>query len=407
MSTRRPRGTGSVYLPTKDSAIYWCQYFLNGARQRESTGFTNKRKAEIYLQSKLAEVSGGNSLGAAAQHITVEEIVMDVICKNRNDGNDSVEWDDRRWNLHLKPTFGRLKAGQVTTAFIDSYIAKRKRQEMVRTYKTKAGETREVRTGKYPGNGTINRELALLRSAFWLAHEATPRKVAWVPTFHMLDESGNVRKGFLKDEEYGRLADECGKVGLWLRAMFEIYYTYGWRRNEPIETLKVRLADFTHRTITIEDSKNGEGRIVVMTQKVFELVKACCEGKRGDDPVFTRNDGKPVRDFRASWRNACVAALVPNLKVHDLRRTGARNLRRAGVDRDIIMRIGGWKTDSVFKRYNIIDEADLRDAVVKLEISQKENSQRIAKENAKTEVATTQSESAAIQPNSSKPAIIN
>jgi hypothetical protein len=89
------------------------------------------------------------------------------------------------------------------------------------------------------------------------------------------------------------------------------------------------------------------------------------------------------------------------------RRTGARNLRRAGVDRDIIMRTGGWKTDSVFKRYNIIDEADLRDAVVKLETSQKENSQRLAKENAKMEVATTQPDSAAVQLNSPNPAIIN
>jgi hypothetical protein len=71
------------------------------------------------------------------------------------------------------------------------------------------------------------------------------------------------------------------------------------------------------------------------------------------------------------------------------------------------MRIGGWKTDSVFKRYNIIDEADLRDAVVKLESSQKENSQRIAKENAKTEVATIQPNSGAIQPKSPNPAIIN
>jgi hypothetical protein len=238
--------------------------------------FFSPRPARV----KLAEVSGGTSLGAAGQHITVEEIVMDVICKNGNDGNDSVEWDDRRWKLHIKPAFGHLKVGRVTTAFIDSYIAKRKKQEIVRVYKNKAGETREVRTAKYPGNGSINRELALLRSAFWLAYEATPRKVAWVPTFHMLDESGNVRKGFLKDEEYGRLADECGKVGLWLRGMFEIYYTYGWRKNEPFETLRVRLVDFTHRTITIDDSKNGEGRIVVMTQKVFELVKACCEEKR-------------------------------------------------------------------------------------------------------------------------------
>jgi integrase len=75
----------------------------------------------------------------------------------------------------------------------------------------------------------------------------------------------------------------------------------------------------------------------------------------------------PEQVFPESWRKACVAAGVPNLKVHDLRRTGARNLRRAGVDRDIVMRIGGWRTESVFRRYNIVDESDLRDAVVKLE----------------------------------------
>ena len=84
-------------------------------------------------------MSGGNSLGATAQHITVEEIVTDVICKNRNDGNDSVDWDERRWDLHLKPSFGHLKANQVTTAYIDTYIAKRKKQEIVRPYNTKAG----------------------------------------------------------------------------------------------------------------------------------------------------------------------------------------------------------------------------------------------------------------------------
>jgi hypothetical protein len=55
------------------------------------------------------------------------------------------------------------------------------------------------------------------------------------------------------------------------------------------------------------------------------------------------------------------------LLVHDLRRTGARNMRRAGVDPHIIMKVGGWKTDNVFKRYNIIDERDLHEAAAALD----------------------------------------
>ena len=96
---------------------------------------------------------------------------------------------------------------------------------------------------------------------------------------------------------------------------------------------------------------------------------ACCEGKRGEDYVFTREDGKRVVDFRKTWRNACVAAGVPDLLVHDLRRTGARNLRRAGVSEGVIMKIGGWKTRSMFDRYNIVDQKDMRDAMVLLENS--------------------------------------
>jgi hypothetical protein len=50
-----------------------------------------------------------------------------------------------------------------------------------------------------------------------------------------------------------------------------------------------------------------------------------------------------------------------------LRRTGARNLRIAGVSEGVIMEIGGWSTRSVFEYYNIKSKSDSVDALKKLD----------------------------------------
>ena len=89
-------------------------------------------------------------------------------------------------------------------------------------------------------------------------------------------------------------------------------------------------------------------------------------GQAPEAHVFTRGD-KPIRDFRKRWENLCTAAGVPALLFHDMRRTAARNLRAAGVPEEIIMRIAGWKTSSIFKRYAIVDKTDVRAALQQLE----------------------------------------
>lgn len=51
--------------------------------------------------------------------------------------------------------------------------------------------------------------------------------------------------------------------------------------------------------------------------------------------------------------------------VRDLRRSAARDYRRAGVSEGEIMALCGWETRAMFDRYNVIDEADLAQAVAK------------------------------------------
>jgi len=170
----------------------------------------------------------------------------------------------------------------------------------------------------------------------------------------------------LEDAQFERLFGSCSEN--WFRAIVEVGRTYGWRVGELL-SMRVRQVDLMSRTIRLDPgtTKNRDGREVTMTRRVHELLKLCVFGKQPEVFVFTRSNGQPVRDFRGTWEGACEKAGVPDLLFHDLRRTAARNLRKAGVAEGVIMKIGGWRTRSVFERYAIVSQADIAYAIEKLE----------------------------------------
>ena len=77
------------------------------------------------------------------------------------------------------------------------------------------------------------------------------------------------------------------------------------------------------------------------------------------DKMFNRQ-GEPIKDFRWSGDEGLQSApALPTSNFHDLRSTAVRDMRRDGVPQVVRMEICGHKTDSMERRYNIVDADDM------------------------------------------------
>jgi hypothetical protein len=93
--------------------------------------------------------------------------------------------------------------------------------------------------------------------------------------------------------------------------MLEVGYEFGWRREDVrgLKVSRVNLVDGVIRKWSGE-TKNDEGRVAKMSPGLKVILQALIAGKKPDDFVFTRDDGKQVLDWRGAWWKACAGAGV-------------------------------------------------------------------------------------------------
>jgi integrase len=182
----------------------------------------------------------------------------------------------------------------------------------------------------------------------------------------MLKEN-NVRKGFFEHGDFNALRTALPS---YLKDFVTFAYKTGWRHSE-IAGLKWSQVDRDNGIVRLEagETKNDDARTVYLDEELKEVITRQWEGRKNLLPyVFLNEKGSDkIKRFDKSWKTACKDAKIGKRLFHDLRRTAVRNMVRSGIPEGVAMKISGHKTRSVFDRYNIVNDADLKLAAQKQE----------------------------------------
>ena len=357
----------------KRGKTWWYGFWFKGKRVQESTKVENRREAENIEKAawtQLARGEVGIEDKPEEERRTIGQL-LDVLVddfKARNKDNTK--------NLNLIATVRKDLADRwadaLTTVALTEYISGLRKPQ-----KPKKG-----RRSKSLADSTIKHRLQILATAYELenrAREEAKLDPLIVPRFPKLLQD-NARSGFLNrapfDVLYSHLPEHLKDFALFA-------YLTGWRRNAiaTLEWSDVRDGNIYLRGVYSKNKKPYYvpvlGELVQLIERRKELRTVKTDAGVTISSLVFHHAGEPIVEFRKSWSTACKKAGCEGRLFHDLRRSAARQLIRSGVTKDVARQLGGWKTDSMFSRYNVCDEEDLRDAMQKVTAYNKSESQKV------------------------------
>jgi integrase len=250
----------------------------------------------------------------------------------------------------LKDAFGNMKADEVKPLMVEKYQEKRLSEI---TYR-----------GTPYRPASVNREFEVMRRIYNLAirEEMVTRNPCW--KVERLSEK-NARDRVLSQEEFERLVKELPQHAADIVSVG--YYT-GMRAAEIFgltwDRVNMREGFFN---LTSQDTKTGEPRRVYYINEVRKILERLKKIRHLSHQFVFTYKGKPVKSIKFALTSALKKAKIENFRFHDLRHTFNTNMRRALVERTVIMKLTGHKTLAMFTRYNTVDDADAKDAMEKLE----------------------------------------
>ena len=382
---RRNNGEGTLIAPRPEVSRFWAvQLWENGRQIRRSTKSETKSGAIAFLDELKRQQRTG-IFTAESSKLCYGDIRQLFVQDRAEQNRHSPERDVRR----LDEFFGWSETSS-------GWRVNRITVDAINQFKTK-------RAAVHATPATINRSLAALHRMFKLAVEQQKLSVQQVPLIKLLAEPTQPRSGFLEFADYERL---LSRLPEYLHPVVAFGYYTGVRLG-AILALRWEWVDLNedHPCVNFPPGiiKNRKPlRVPLNIGGLPEMLEKIRQKNATAELVFLAPDGMAIVDFRKAWRAACIAASLETelferrvkshfskgdgccsfcddpqvrkfvkpapgkyfgLIFHDLRRTAARDLVRAGVPETVAMKVTGHRTRSIFDRYNIASAEDVEQAM--------------------------------------------
>jgi integrase len=286
-------------------------------------GGETKRRALRTKDRKAAERALIDFLKTATAPLETIADIMQAFLEDRQ-GHLGLARAKDAWK-RLRLHFGHLRSAHVTRQICREYTAMRRRRVK---------------------DGTIIKELAVLRTALRWQNKATPAIIEMPP-------EPPPRDRYLTREEYRALREAAAQTPH-CEVFVILAYTTAGRKTAILELTWDRI-DFARGLIRLGNAVGNKGRATVpMTPRARAVLERAREAALTDHVI--EFSGKPVRSIRKTFSMAVARAGLLDVSPHVLRHTAAVHMVENGVPMSEVSQYLGhtstFVTERVYGRYS-------------------------------------------------------
>lgn len=340
------QGFGVRIYPSGRKA-FMISYRIEGRKRRMQIGdygVLTLDQARDMARVKLTSVIQGDDplkmKAEARRGDTVGDLCEEYLERHAKEKKLSWKDDEYRINAHILQRWKNLKARSITVsdaAALHSRIGKE--------------------SGKYEANRTLELISKMFeRAAAWgIVPAGHPNPARKVEKF-----KEEKRDRWVRPEELPKLAEQINaESNVYVKAFFWMALLTGCRRSELLNATWDNV-DFSRRELRIPRTKAGRVHHVPLSDPAMRFLDALPRQKDNPFIFCGRRAGQRLVEIRKAWVRIRTGAGLPDVRLHDLRRSVGSWMVTHGENLPLVGRVLNHSNPSTTARYAHLAEDRVR-----------------------------------------------